>query len=143
MPAGSDVSTPEPPADAEGSSDRRVDEVMAWLEAHGLLSDDRFAESRIHARAGRYGDLRIRQELKQHGIALGAEAARSLRESEAGRAWTVWKRRFGTAPADLSDRARQARFLGARGFSPDAVSRVLKRAAAADRGQEPAEAEDD
>ncbi len=63
-----------PPASVEappaGEVMARVTEVLDWLEASGYLSQQRFAESRIHARAARHGNLRIRQELAQHGIAL-------------------------------------------------------------------------
>src|SRR5688572_19860578 len=38
----------------------RVDDTIAWLRSHNYLSDIRFAESRVHARAARYGNLRIR-----------------------------------------------------------------------------------
>jgi regulatory protein len=35
-------------------------------------------------------------------------------------------RRFGTLPATPQERARQARFLQARGFSADTIGRVLR-----------------
>lgn len=106
----------------------RVTEVLDWLEASGYLSQQRFTESRIHARAARHGNLRIRQELAQHGIALGADAAQALQASEFDRAREVWSRRFSAPAADAAGRARQARFLSSRGFSPETVRRVLRAA---------------
>ena len=50
------------PAEAEPA----VEALLDWLQAHGYLSDERFVESRIHARAARFGNLRIRQELARH-----------------------------------------------------------------------------
>jgi len=46
-----------PPGEAE------VDALLDALAAQGLLSAERFVETRIHARAARFGNLRIRHEL--------------------------------------------------------------------------------
>jgi regulatory protein len=108
----------------------RVNEVLDWLEANRYLSEQRFAESRIQARSARHGNLRIRQELALHGIALDAEAAQSLQASEFDRAREVWARKFEAPAADAAARARQARFLSSRGFSPETVRRVLRAAGA-------------
>ena len=119
--------------DADGAdAAARIDEVIAWLLAHKHLSEERFVESRVHVRAARYGNLRIRQELAQHGLALGADAAQALRDSELERALQVWQRKYGTPPADATERARQSRFLAQRGFSPEVIARVMRRAAQAD-----------
>jgi len=106
----------------------RVDTLIDWLRAHRYLSEERFIESRVHTRAGRYGNLRIRQELAQHGLALSSDAARALKETELQRATEVWRRKFGVAPADAAQRARQARFLAQRGFSADVVARLMRGA---------------
>ncbi|TXC67574.1 regulatory protein RecX [Piscinibacter aquaticus] len=106
----------------------RVTEVLDWLEANRYLSEQRFAESRIHARAARHGNLRIRQELAQHGIALDPDAAQALKASEFDRAREVWSRKFESSATDAAARARQARFLSSRGFSPETVRRVLRAA---------------
>ncbi|MBL8303415.1 MAG: RecX family transcriptional regulator, partial [Ideonella sp.] len=53
----------------------------------------------------------------------------------------VWQRRFGAAPADPREAARQARFLAGRGYSAEVVRRVL-RDAANERLTAPASAED-
>ncbi|MGD9834332.1 MAG: regulatory protein RecX [Piscinibacter sp.] len=108
----------------------RVNEVLDWLEAHRYLSEQRFAESRIQARAARHGNLRIRRELAQHGVTLDAEAAQALQASEFDRAREVWARKFEAPAADAAARARQARFLSSRGFSPETVRRVLRAAGA-------------
>jgi len=108
----------------------KVAELLDWLEANNYLSQQRFTESRIHVRAARHGNLRIRQELAQHGIALDAEAAEALKSSEFERAREVWARRFEAPAADAAARARQARFLSSRGFSAETVRRVLRAAGA-------------
>jgi regulatory protein len=102
-----------------------VDAVLDWLAAQRHQSDARFVESRVHARASRHGQARIRQELARHGVALDADTARQLRESEFERARDVWRRRFGEPATDLAARAKQMRFLAARGFAADVIRRVV------------------
>jgi regulatory protein len=102
-----------------------VEQLLDWLEAEGHLSPARFVESRLHVRAPRYGNLRIRQELAQHGLSADAAQAQALATSELDRARALWRRRFDTPPADLAERARQMRFLAGRGFSAEVVRRVV------------------
>jgi regulatory protein len=102
-----------------------VEQLLDWLEAEQHLSPGRFVESRLHVRAARYGNLRIRQELAQHGLAPDPQQAQALALSEFERARALWGRRFGTPPADAAERARQLRFLAGRGFSAEVVRRVV------------------
>jgi regulatory protein len=106
----------------------QVEAVLDWLQANRYLSEERFVESRVHARASRFGNLRIRRELAQHGVALTPDAAQQLKDSEASRAREVWSRKFGQVAADAAERARQIRFLAGRGFSSDVIRRVVQGA---------------
>ena len=117
---------PDKPA-VQAGMQAEVDALLQWLEQHGHLSDARFAETRVHARQARYGNQRIRQELRQHGVAMDAPAQQALAASEFERACTVWQRKYGEPAADAAARVRQMRFLAGRGFSMDVVQRVLKR----------------
>jgi regulatory protein len=112
---------PPPSLDPEAE----VDTLLDWLEAHGYLSDTRFVESRLHARAARQGAVAIRHELARHGLALEPEQAAALRETEFARARAVWQRKFGEVAVDARGRAAQARFLAARGFAADVVRRIV------------------
>jgi regulatory protein len=104
-----------------------IDALLDWLAAHRYLSEERFVESRVHARAARFGNRRITHELGQHGVALDAQTSEQLKASELGRARTVWLRKFGAAPpADAAARAKQMRFLAGRGFAPDVIRRVVR-----------------
>ncbi|MGB8410656.1 MAG: RecX family transcriptional regulator [Gallionella sp.] len=38
----------------------------------------------------------------------------------------MWKKKFGTAPQDDKEKAKQVRFLQSRGFSLDAIFKVLR-----------------
>jgi regulatory protein len=52
-----------------------------------------------------------------------------LRPSELQRAREIWQRRFEQPPADAAERAKQARFLAARGFDGEVIRRVLRASA--------------
>ena len=117
---------------AELAPTARVEAVLDWLEAHGYLSQERFVESRVHSRSARFGNLRIRQELKQHQVEVPAEAAQALKDSELQRACVVRERKFARVPVTAAERARQARFLAGRGFSPEVIARTLRISARAD-----------
>jgi regulatory protein len=106
-----------------------VERVLDELETRGLLSAERFVESLLHRRAARFGTARLRQELQQHKLPADAvaQAVETLRGTELERARAVWQRRFGGEPAaDAAERARQMRFLTARGFSSEVIRRVVR-----------------
>ena len=124
----------QPAASAENSADNtdpavEVETLLLWLEEHGHLSDARFTESRVHARASRFGNRRIQQELQQHGVTLDAKTREALTQSEFARARALWSRKYGTPASDAAGRLRQMRFLAGRGFSMGVVQQVLKRGA--------------
>ena len=113
-------------ADAANRAAAEVEPLLDWLEANGLLSDARFAESRVHARESRFGLLRIKSELGQHDLALPVELEERLAASELDRAAAVRARRFDAPPRDAAERARQSRFLLVRGFAPELVPRLMR-----------------
>ena len=106
----------------------RVDALLDALTASGALSETRFVETRVRLRAARQGNLRIAQELARHGLEMSPAAAQELKASEYARAKEVLTRKFGAPAADAAGRARQMRFLAARGFGADVVRRVLRGA---------------
>jgi regulatory protein len=115
-------------ADDEGEgAQAEVEALLDWLEANRFLSIERFVESRVHAREGRFGNRRIRAELAQHGVAVSPELAQSLAESELQRAAAVRERRFAGPPGSAAERAAQTRFLAGRGFSPEVIQRLMRR----------------
>jgi regulatory protein len=102
-----------------------VDQLLDWLAANKYLSESRFVESRVNARSRKQGALLIKLELARHGLVLEPEQAALLRETEFARAQALWQRKFGEVAPDARLRARQARFLAARGFAADVVRRVV------------------
>jgi regulatory protein len=106
----------------------RVEALLDWLETNRYLSNERFVESRVHARASRFGNMRIHRELNQHQLALSPDAVQALRETELSRAAAVRERKFGARPTNLAERAKQTRFLAGRGFSREVIGQLLGRA---------------
>lgn len=106
-----------------GQLQRTLDE----LQAKDFISDARAADSVLHRRAPRLGAGRIRQELQAKGLdpELIAQALVTLKETELARAHAVWRRKFQSAPQDPAERAKQSRFLAARGFGGEVIRRVL------------------
>lgn len=125
--------------DAPARIAKTVEALLLWLQAQSYLSEARFVESRLHARASRFGNSRIKQELAQHGLSLDAEHLERLKDSEFERARGVWERKFGaigppSAGKTRGDshemlaaaRAKQTRFLVQRGFSPELIRKLLR-----------------
>ena len=112
---------------APHGTEDEIDSVLNQLAQSGLQSDARFAESYLRSQAGRLGAARLRQTLRNKGIENDLIAA-SVDElsDEAGRIQTVWQKKFGTAPVDAREWARQARFLQGRGFSSELIRKLLK-----------------
>jgi len=112
--------------DGAARAQAEVEPLLDWLEANGFLSNERFAESRVHARRARFGLRRIEGELGRHGVELPGELALALAASELERAAAVRARRFAHPPADAAEHAAQSRFLLARGFAPELVHRLMR-----------------
>ena len=116
-----------PPGDER---DRVAELVVAKLRGKRLVSDDRFAASFVHHHAQRgQGPVRIRTELRQQGVSDELIEAQ-LQEAEfdwVALAAAVRQRKFGaTAPRNMAERAKQARFLQYRGFDSDQIRAALK-----------------
>lgn len=98
------------------------------LAARGWLSDSRYAEHAIRARSRRFGPLRLAQELRARGVdAESIEAGfRAAGEEGASSIERVWSSRFKASPLNEREKARQVRFLQARGFALDVIFRYFK-----------------
>jgi regulatory protein len=105
-----------------------LQQLLDELQARHFQDDGRVVESVLHRRAGGLGAGRIRQELQGKGLdsALVGQAMERLKATEFERARAVWARKFGQPPGDAAERARQSRYLAARGFGGDVIRGVLK-----------------
>lgn len=114
----------------QGFSAEIVEPVLDRLEASGLLAATRFADELIRSRAAKgRGPVRIRAELKEHGVGE-PDAAAALATDEydwIAAARAVRRKRFGPGkPKDFKERARQARFLEYRGFDHRQIQAALE-----------------
>ena len=105
-----------------------LDAVLDELAAKGWLSDARYAEHAIRAKARRFGPMKMAHYLKGRGVDAEAIAAglRAAGADGAPQLETIWKSRFREAPQDEREKARQVRFLQGRGFALDEILRFLK-----------------
>ena len=100
--------------------------VLDRLESRGLLSDQRMAQALVRSRAMRYGRLRLQQDLQRRGVDRETiAAALPPPEDESAVARALWERKFGQAATTPQERARQGRYLAARGFAGSIIARIL------------------
>ncbi len=102
--------------------------LLDEFEARNWLSDRRFAESWVADHRARSGAVKLAYELRQRGVdehVIDAVLAES-RDSELERAREVWRKKFGTPPANAQEKARQMRFMQGRGFGLDILRQLFK-----------------
>ena len=108
----------------------QLEAVLNELEAKDFISPTRVIESVINRRQAKMGASRIKRELQGKGLDPDTvvEAMDGLKATELERAREVWRKKFdsktdaGSSPAD---KAKQMRFLAARGFGSDVIRRVM------------------
>jgi len=114
-----------------GIAVEEIERTLDELAAAGYLSDARYAQAVVAHRVGRFGQRAIVHALKERGI-TAADAQMALaplaETDELADAQALWQRRFGVAPANDREKARQVRFLQARGYSLSTALRVLRAA---------------
>ena len=109
-----------------GELARTLDE----LQAKGFINAQRVVDSVVHRRASRLGASRIRHELQGKGLDAQTvqDAVAQLQATEGERAREVWRKKFGQPATDATGRAKQMRFLAARGFGAEAIRKVVSGA---------------
>lgn len=124
---------------AGGQANDEAGQAIERLREQDYQDDGRFAAGLARRRAAQgYGPLRIRAELKSHGLGAAAiDAAVAAAEADWTAIATAQLRRRGGAgtPTDAAERARNAAFLLRRGFDPATV-RAVTRAETCDPGEE-------
>jgi regulatory protein len=116
---------------AKGALRSDLAAVLDELVALGYVSNERFAQAFAEQKAGRYSRRSIAAELKAKGVdAAEIDAALATTGvDDASALEALWQRRFGQRPADNREKARQVRFLQARGFSLSAILALLRKVA--------------
>jgi regulatory protein len=110
-----------------GFDDTDVGALLDDLEARNWLSDLRFAESWVADHRAKTGSVKLAFDLRQRGVSdcVIQAVLGENRDSELGRAREVWQKKFGSAPADAGERARQMRFLQGRGFTSAVICQTV------------------
>jgi regulatory protein len=106
----------------------QIEQLLDTLVARGWLSEARFAESRANALARKFGSLKIEHDLRSRGVSADVveQTVERARKAELENCRAAWQTKFGALPQDAAERGRQMRFLAGRGFSAEAVRRILK-----------------
>lgn len=106
-----------------------IEQVLDELVERNYLSEERFAESYVRARAGRgFGPLKIRAELKDRGLS----DALIERYLSADFDWCeqlaqVCEKKYGSAVIEVGkERHKQTRFFLQRGFSYEQINQLLQ-----------------
>ncbi|MEE4173465.1 MAG: regulatory protein RecX [Xanthomonadales bacterium] len=110
-----------------GVQGEALEEAMAFLLDHDLVSDERYAEAWARSRVQKgYGPARIRAELRRKGVsdALVAQALEPYDEAWYDEALR-WAERKHRGALDEKARARLYRGGMNRGFSHDQVMRAI------------------
>jgi len=112
---------------AAGFAIEDIAPLLDEFEQKNWLSDQRFAESWVADHRARAGSVKLAYELRQRGVRddLIEAVLGDNRDGELERAREVWQKKFGTPPADAADKAKQIRFMLSRGFTTDAIRRVV------------------
>jgi regulatory protein len=110
-----------------GFSADEVAPLLDEFEAKNWLSDRRFAESYVADHRAKSGSVKLAYELRQRGVGdkLIESVLNEHCDSELERALAVWQKKFSAAAADAAARARQIRYLQGRGFTSDAIRKVI------------------
>ena len=127
-----------------------VEQTVRQLIEEGLLSDERFAASRVRQLAGRgYGPSRIRNDLRQqrveHLISDTMEEAFDSEVDWEAEAAVVYEKKYGGAPiegdwdARQRERGRRLRFMQYRGFGAEVSQRLVNEDDRGDGSPEDAE----
>ena len=110
-----------------GFEHQDITHLLDEFEAKNWLSDRRFAESWVADHRSKAGSVKLAYDLRQRGVSdkLIESVLGEQRDSELERAREVWRKKFGSAPADAAEKTRQMRFLQSRGFPLDIVRKTL------------------
>jgi len=106
-------------------SEAALNAVVDLLLSKKQLSDERFAEERARSLSRKYGAAKIRQDLKERGVADEiVERVSAVDDLEKARA--ILQRKYRETATTREEHAKRARFLQGRGFSYEVISKVLK-----------------
>jgi regulatory protein len=115
-----------------GFEAEEIAEVAIWCQSLGWLNEERFVEQAVNRLSKRYGASRISRMLVVAGVptSVASAAMPEVRADEFAPAYQLWQRKFREYPIDQAAKAKQSRFLQAKGFSFDTIKQVFNAAKA-------------
>ena len=113
---------------AAGAARADVDQTLAELAAEGYLSDERYAHALVRQKSAMMSRRALAEALKAKGVAaeVARDALANVDVDDDATLVALWRRRFGEAPKNDRERARQVRFLQSRGFALSAIVKLLR-----------------
>ncbi|MCL6263054.1 recombination regulator RecX [Craterilacuibacter sp. RT1T] len=106
-----------------------IEAVLTELAERHWQSDERFAGQFAEIKGRRWGSRRLTQALREKGVDKDTIAGAIESHDDLAVACDVWQRKFGSLPQTQQEKAKQMRFLAARGFPMDVISKVLSGSA--------------
>jgi len=107
------------------TSSEELNDLLNRLAAGGLQSDQRYAEQFSRIKGRKYGSLRLQHAMREKGLDAESIGSALSQQDDLQTARQIWQRKFGTVAQTLEDKARQVRFLAARGFPSEVIRQVL------------------
>jgi len=101
-----------------------LESVLNELAIKRQLSDERYADARVHWLSRKYGAAKIRHDLKAHGVA-DAVIERVSAEGDLDRAKAILVRKYREPATTREEKAKRARFLQSRGFAYEIIRKLL------------------
>jgi regulatory protein len=113
---------------AAGAARADVDKTLAEIAAEGYLSDERYAQALVRQKSATMSRRALAEALKTKGVTdeVARRALANVETDDGATLVALWRRRFGHAPKDDRERARQVRFLQSRGFALSAIITLLR-----------------
>ena len=101
--------------------------MLDEFEAMNWLSDHRFAESYVNDHCTKSGAIKLAYELRQRGITdeIIQKTLIIHCDTELERAREIWRKKFGTLPTNIQEKAKHIRFMQGRGFSLDVIQSLI------------------
>ena len=99
--------------------------LLDELAERNWQSDSRFAQQFTDSRGQKYGSRRLQQEMRQRGVSQEQISSVLDGRNDLTLARRQWEKKFGNVASTPQERAKQMRFLAARGFGMDIIRQVM------------------
>ena len=113
---------------ARASADRDIAQLLDEFEDKELAVRPPLRRKLRRRPPRARGSLKLAYDLRQRGVSDGIVelVLGDNRDSELDRAREIWKKKFGARPADITEKAKQIRFMHGRGFTQEIIQKVMR-----------------